>query len=45
MDMWLELHEYRALDLIREAEASSRRQAARRQRTTPFLARRRRTDG
>lgn len=42
MDMWLELHKYREQDLIREAEASFRRQAARHPRTTPFLPRPRR---
>ncbi|WP_185972587.1 hypothetical protein [Georgenia yuyongxinii] len=41
---WLELHDLRALDLIREAEASHhRRSSPRGQRATIFVRRRRNT--
>ncbi|MFC7403702.1 hypothetical protein [Georgenia alba] len=42
MDQWLELHELRTRDLIREAEAVHRRRTARTSRTTPFAPVRRR---
>jgi hypothetical protein len=41
---WLELHDIRALDLIREAEAAhERRSASHERRSTIFLRRRRNT--
>ncbi|UNX54178.1 hypothetical protein MF406_14755 [Georgenia sp. TF02-10] len=42
MDMWFELHEVRAADLIREAEGAHLRRVRRqaRRRTTPFVPRR-----
>ncbi|WP_193312823.1 hypothetical protein [Georgenia subflava] len=44
MDQWLELHEVRSRDLIREAEAvHNRRVSPARRRTTPFAPTRRRT--
>ncbi|MFD1718977.1 hypothetical protein [Georgenia deserti] len=45
MDQWLELHEWRARDLVREAESVHRRRTAARWRTTPYApVRRRRPD-
>jgi hypothetical protein len=43
MDQWLELHEARARDLVREAEAVHRRRAMAPRRTTTFAPTRRRT--
>jgi len=42
MDQWLELHEARARDLVREAEAVHRRRALSPRRTTTFAPTRRR---
>lgn len=42
MDQWLELHEARARDLVREAEAVHRRRALPQRRTTTFAPTRRR---
>ncbi|WP_345216656.1 hypothetical protein [Georgenia halophila] len=42
MDQWLELHELRSRDLIREAELAHRRRTTPRWRTTPYAPVRRR---
>ncbi len=44
MEMWLELHDLRALDLMREAELAHRRSRTGRRQLTSFLPRRRSTD-
>jgi hypothetical protein len=43
MDQWLELHEARARDLVREAQAVHRRRALAPRRTTTFAPIRRRS--
>lgn len=43
MDQWLDIHQARANDLIREAEAVHRRRATAPRRTTTFAPTRRRT--
>ncbi|GAA4285669.1 hypothetical protein [Georgenia daeguensis] len=43
MDQWLELHEARARDLVREAEAVHRRRAMAPRRSTVFTPTRRRS--
>ncbi|KAE8763671.1 hypothetical protein [Georgenia thermotolerans] len=42
---WLELHDLRALDLIREAEAAHRRRGASRERRSTIYLRRHRNAG
>lgn len=44
MNMWLELHDLRALDLIREAELAHRRSTEGRRQLTSYLPRRRSTE-